>query len=269
MIPAQAVIQKLRRDLTLGSLLRGMLLVAALACVFVEAIDASSAAGGSFALAAVGAVWMILSYRSIRGSQMAAASPALIAAGDLEQAEENIEAALGSFSLFRSAKLRSLHHLLLLRHAQRRYAEAAVLCSELLNHRLGSLSGLSRSTRLVLADSLLEVGDTYGAHRALAGLYHERLTLGEALELTLVQLEYEARVGAWGAMIQSVQRKTQLAELMTAEKGARAQALLALAARRTGATEWEAFLRRRAELLGDVNELVTRRPVLKELWVAA
>jgi hypothetical protein len=212
---------------------------------------------------------MVLSYRSIRGSQMAAASPALIAAGQLEQAEQHIEEALRSFSLFRSSKLRSLHHLLILRHAQDRHAEAAVLCRELLGHRLGALSGLARSTRLVLADSLLEVGDLWGAHQALSGLYRERLTLGEALELTVVQLEYEARVGAWAAMMASVRRKSQLAELLSADKAARVQALLALAARRVGATDWETYLRRRAELLTDVNDLLSRRPALKELWTTA
>jgi hypothetical protein len=42
--------------------------------------------------------------------------------------------------------------------------------------------------------------------------------------------------------------------------------MLALAARRTGRTDWEHFLRRRAELLADVSDLTAKRPVLSELW---
>jgi hypothetical protein len=48
--------------------------------------------------------------------------------------------------------------------------------------------------------------------------------------------------------------------------GARVQAMLALAAKRTGRTDWANWLRRRVELLVDVRELATQRPLLWELW---
>ena len=60
----------------------------------------------------------------------------------------------------------------------------------------------------------------------------------------------------------------QLAELMPQPAGARSQALLALAAKRTGRPDWEGWLRRRVELLADVQELCVRRPILWELWRA-
>ena len=72
-----------------------------------------------------------------------------------------------SFSLFRTVKLLSLHHLAVLRHAQRRWRDSAMLSQALLRQRLGSLQGVSRSSRLMLADSLLELGDLRGAHEAL------------------------------------------------------------------------------------------------------
>ena len=159
----------------------------------------------------------------------------------------------------------SLHHLAVLRHAQRRWADAAVLCKALLDQRLGSLKGLSRQSRLVLADSLLELGDVQGAHDAISGLYSQRLTLAEGLSLLAVQLDYLSRIGAWEAMLEGAQSKVQLAELTNAHNAARAQALLSLAAKRLGRSELQEYLWRRVELLADVNELIAERPALRDL----
>ena len=46
-----------------------------------------------------------------------------------------------------------------------------MLCQALLGERLGPLNALSRAARLILADSLLEVGDIHGTYAALAALY--------------------------------------------------------------------------------------------------
>src|SRR5262249_20447833 len=153
------------------------------------------------------------------------------------------------------------HHLALLRHAQKRWPDSAELCRALLNQRLGGLKGLARQSRLILADSLLELGDLRGSYDAISGLYQERLTLGEAIRLLAVQLDYLWRVNAWESMLEGVQTKVQLAELMNTPAAARTQAMLALAARKLGRTEWEIWLRRRVELLVDVRQLVQDRPI--------
>ena len=44
------------------------------------------------------------------------------------------------------------------------------------------------------------------------------------------------------------------------------QALLALAAQNCGRSDWADWLRRRAELLADINDLTRDRPILGELW---
>jgi hypothetical protein len=266
-INTEAAILRLRRDLTLSSVLKGGLLFLALASFFIEAAGVKLL-GGSMMLALIGFLWLVLSYRSVKGSRIAAVSPSLIAAGNYEQAERHIDEALRSFSLFRTVKLRSLHHLAVLRHAQRRWGEAVILCRTLLSQRLGPLAGVSRSTRLMLADALLESNDVRGAYEALAGLYMDRLSLTEALELQAVQLDYLWRVEAWDAMLAGLKQKVELAELMPARRSARVQATLALAARRRERADLENWLRRRAELLADPADLIAQRPVLAELWPA-
>lgn len=268
MLTAQSAISRFRRDLTLGALLRGALLLTALIAMGLNLVPTAVKFDGTLVLLAVGVVWVVLSYQSVRGTRLAAESPSLIAAGDLEAAEEQIEQALRSFSLFRSAKVLSLHHLALLRHAQRRWQDSALLCRTLLGQRLGTMRSISKPSRLVLADALLELGDVPGAYRVLTELYKERLSLTESMNLLLVQLDYESRIGAWASMLPvgGIYQRLQLAELMPATNAARAQSLMALAALRLGRRDWAEWLRRRAELLADPAELIRERPALSDLW---
>jgi hypothetical protein len=263
--PAHAVISRVRRDLTLSTVLKICLGLAAAVAIWSPAA-LGNIANHSVLLLGVGVVWLVLSYRSLKGSRLAADAPSLIAAGRYEAAERHIDQALRSFSLFRTTKLLGIHHLATLRHAQRRWNESALLCRALIRQRLGPLAPLARASRLTLADSLLEMGDPAGAHEAVVPLYQERLTLGEALQLLSVNLDYQARVGDWRQMATRIETKTQMAELMPAAQAARAQALLALAAKRIGRDDWASWLRRRVELLADVQELCVRRPMLWDLW---
>ena len=118
----------------------------------------------------------------------------------------------------------------------------------------------------MLADALLELGDVRGAADAIAGLYEQRLSLAELMKLLTVQLDYQSRLGLWNEMMTGITTKVQLAELMPAPSAARTQAMLALAAKHAGRADWCDWLRRRAELLTDVDRLTNDRPVLWELW---
>jgi hypothetical protein len=267
-IPAQHAISRLRRDLTMGTALNVLLAIGALACLVLPISARLGGFGGIMMLTLVGVVWLGLSYQSVKGTRLAAGSAGLIAAGQLEVAEHQIESALRSFSLFRTGKLMTLHQLAVLRHAQKRWEDCAQLCRELLKQRLGAVRNLEKPTRLMLADTLLELGDVDGAYQTLSVLHQQRLTLGEALNLLAVQLDYEARINAWGQMFSGIAAKTQMAELLPAPKAAGVEALLALAAKKVGRTDWSDWLRRRVELLADVNDLTRARPILWQLWTA-
>lgn len=261
MLAVDTAINRVRRDLTLSALLKVALGMAVVACLMVGP-DSVRIAG----LVGITSLWLWLGVNSARGSRVAAESPLLIASGQFEEAEKNIEHTVRSFSLFRAVKLQSLHHLAILRHAQRRWQESAALARALLGQRLGPLQPLSRSTRLLLADSLLEMNDLRGTHEALAGLYREALSLTELLNLLAIQLDYSARVGAWQWMMQGAMSKVQLLELLPAASSARAQSFLALAAKKIGRLDFSDWLRARAQLLADVERLARERPMLKELW---
>jgi hypothetical protein len=264
MLPADLAITRFRRDLVIATLLRTALLVAAVGCVLAGPVLGHD--DGVFVLVAVGALWVFLSYRSMQGTRIAADSPSLIAAGEFDRAESHIDAALRSFSLFRTAKLLSLHHLALLRHAQRRWRESALLCQAVLSQKLVNLGGLPRTTLLLLADSMLQLGDLKGAFEAINRLYRYRLSLGEALTLQMLQLDYGWRIGAWESMLQGVGVKVQMSELMPTLNSARSQAFLSLAAKKTGRTELAEWLRKRAQLLAQPSEIASDRPILEEVF---
>jgi hypothetical protein len=261
MISAERAIKTLRRDSTISAVLKWSVVGG---LILLPLTGRGLPLGGVFLVIGIG--WVALSYFSARGSSMAADSPSLIASGQFDAAEQEIEKVIRSFWLFRSVKLLGLHHLAMLRHAQRQWRESALLSRALLRQKLTGLPGVARTARLVLADSLLELGDLAGAQETLLSIYAQRLTLVEAMNLLLVQLDYESRIEAWPAMFSNITAKLQLAELMPATSSARTQAMLALAADKTGHPDWSAWLRRRAELLIDVNELTAQRPILKQLW---
>lgn len=264
MITAESAVRALRRDLVMASLLKYALVAAVVVCLLFGPFYGSGLSLGVSVFLICG-VWLVLSYRSAKGSSLAADSPLLIASGQFDEAEQRIERVLRSFPLFRAVSILSVHHLAVLRHAQRRWRESALLSDAILQSRLGSLQNLSRTSRLMLADSLLELDDVNGAYQAISKLYDERLTLAEAMNLLVVQLDYESRIGAWEAMTRNMVAKVQLAEIMPGTSAARTQALLALAAMKQGRHDWAKWLASRAALLTDVNALVTDRPLLKEV----
>jgi hypothetical protein len=261
MLTAEAAIHRTRRDLTLGIALKVLMPLAVFACFLV-----GSESLRLFMLFGVIGGWVALGLSSVRRAQLVAMSPSLIAAGRFEEAEQQIDEAILAFSPFSAAKLRPLHHLALLRHAQRRWQETALLCRELLGHRRKVLRGLSNPARLILTDALLEMGDVRGAYDALAILHRERLSLAEILHLTVLQLDYSARIGAWKSMVENMPGKLQFVELMPTDAAAHAQALLGLAAKKLGREDWAKWLGDRARLLADVEPLMEQRPMLRELW---
>lgn len=265
LLPARTAISRFRRDLTFSRLLKGLFVLAVPGAFLLRAAGVAWV-DPLMVLPVIACVFLVLSFGSVKGSRLVADSPSLIAAGQFEEAEKRIDEALRSFSLFRHVKVLGLHHLALLRHAQKNWPESALLCRALIGQPQNNLQGVGKPARLMLADALLEMGDVRGAGEAIGALYEQRLSLPELMKLLVVQLDHQSRVGAWGEMASGITTKVQLAELMPALSAARAQALLALAAKKAGREDWAGWLRRRAELLADVQKLAAERPVLWEVW---
>jgi hypothetical protein len=268
MISAQVAIVRFRRDVLIGRVARVGMFV-----LLVAAVASMGQSDTSLGLGVVGGAMLLgfivlEGYRYSKFSRQAADWPAMIATGRFEQAERQIDSSLRSFSIYRGAKLLGLHNLAMLRHAQQRWDEAAILCRALLDQQMAMARSLAKPSRLLLADSLLQVGDLNGAYEALSRLYEQRLSLAEAMTLLQLQLEYSWRVGAHAAMVWGLAAKIQLAELMPALSAARTQAYLALAAHRLGQTELADWLGQRVKLLVDAEKFAAEMPGIGEVWNA-
>ena len=220
---------------------------------------------------AVGVLYFVVLVAGVQSRQLVLAAVPLIAAGDFVEAEQQLGQSLRSFSLLRSTKLIGLQQLATLRHAESKWADAARICRELSNRRGGTGrpgSGFDVQNRLMLAESLVELGDVHGAGVELLGLASLQLDLRETLLLTLVRLDVQSRMGHWEAMMADPQATMNLIELMPTVPAARAYALMALAADRVKAAGWRALFARRATLLMDANDIVANRPIVREALTA-
>jgi len=270
MLSAQVAIVRFRRDVLISRLAGVLLLALAVAAIVAGAGDEQSGWGRSITggglLAALMAFFLYQGYRDLQSSRRAADWPAMIATGRFEQAERQIDLSLRTFSLYRRVKVLSLHNLALLRHAQQRWDEAAILCRAVLDQQVPMARALAKPSRLLLADSLLQAGDLGGVYDSLARLYDQRLSLAEAMTLLQLQLDYSWRVGAYEAMLAGLPAKVQLSELMPSALAARAQAFLALAAHRLGRADQASWLGRRVKLLVDPDRFAGEMPGIVEVW---
>lgn len=260
-IGTQQAISLFRRWLMLGRAIR----IALWAALVAMALLGSYLVVG-FPLLAVAYVMIMVA--TTRTTRLALEGSSLIAAGQLDLAEDSVGRSIRGFSVHRDGKALGLQQLAMLRHAQKRWADSAALTRELLARQPAkpSASEMEKQSRLVLVDSLLELGDIQSAGLELARLEQLPLNLKELLSLTALRTDFLARSGEWNGLFQQIERTTALAEIMPARMGARVEAMLALAAKKLGRDDWASYLTRRVELLVDMDELVKHRPMLWELW---
>ena len=223
--------------------------------------------GWALALVAIGWFAAAIAFvgLGVRARRLAADAIPLIASGAFDVAEDRITRSLASFSVLRSTKLVGLQQLAMLRHAQSRWTDAAGLTRELLARQRGYRErAFEVPTRLVLAESLTELGDLAAAARELDVLGRARLDLRETLLLTLLRLEFEMRRDDPHAILANFPRTLAMLELLPPPLTARAHAILAWAAWRAGDAGRHAFCAARTRLLStDLDALIAERPTLR------
>lgn len=211
-------------------------------------------------------IWVLLAFNGMRETRNAMHWPSLIASGQLDEAERQIEIAIRGFSMLRSVKLMSLHHLAVLRMAQRRWQDASDLSAALLSYRLPREKSLTRASLMVLANAAVQIGNLSAAYGAIGRLRGDALLLDERLGLLNIESLYLVKIGAWRSLLSGIDVKARMAELMPCEMAAQTQACLALGARRAGRGDWESYLKERVGLLCEAAKLYAEEPLLRELW---
>jgi hypothetical protein len=261
-LPVRSLIARVRRQRGMARATRWALVAAFVSGVIVSGSPRYGQVGTGIVMAVV-AWWMLLSVRTARNQQSALSAGPLVEAGRFDEAEQAIGEGLSRFSLYRGPKQASLHNLAAMRFAQHRYQDAADLAIELLTFARSPQQ--RRSLNLMLAECALELDHLPTAQTALSAVAGE-MPLRDTLKLMELQVEYCVKIAAWPQATEHLPLKAELSELLPAEPAQRVQALMALAAMKQGKGDWSTWLRRRAELLGDIDPLLRRRPVLQELF---
>ncbi len=266
MIHVEQAIRRVQRDVVIVWVMHILLAMAVIAAL----VGGSAIGIPPILLAAIPCIlWVLLAVNGVRETRTALQWPTLIASGQLDEAERQIERSIRGFTVLRSVKLLSLHQLAVVKMAKRQWSDALKLSKAIAGHRLPKDQTLERASTLVLAGAAVQSGAMQDAYIAINRLRVMPLTLEEKLSLLLIECTYCGRLGAWAQLMEGLRDKLRLAELTPTELAAQIQGWLALAARKCGRKDWADYLIERCQLLMDPNDLRLLEPAFNELWEAS
>ena len=262
-VQLQTVLARVQRDLWLATAAKAMLLLVAMACLFLpDGNDNPLVSINTLGLLTVCILWLALTLSSVKGGQAAHEVDAMLAGGDYDAAEAGLQKLLRRFSIYRGTKLMACHKLAILVHTRQQFSQSVQICRLLLTQRLGPLA---IDSELLLADALLMLGEPKGTHAHLSRLARCHLNLSQQLTLLPIRLGYELRCGAPDAALARLNTKIHLISLMPPFEAAQSSALLAMAARREGKPLLCKYLWTKARLYADIERMTDRFPELAAL----
>lgn len=266
MISVEKAIARVNRDLALAWGIH-----VALGVAMLVALVAGTATGihPMLLVSVPCALWIVLAINGVRETKAAMEWQGLIASGQLDEAEKQIERRINGFGVLRSVKLMSLHQLAVVKLGQKQWGDALKLSRALTSYRAGKQQSLHRAGLLVMAGAAVNEGAYPDAYVAMSELRRMPLTLDEQLSLLPAEVMYCARLGEWRSAMDNLQAKLRLVELLPASLAAPVEAWLALAAKRCNRLDWSAYLKQRAELLVEPAQLRAEEPAFAELWAAS
>lgn len=248
----------MRRQLEASTWTKRLLIAAFVVGYIGTLLPSEDAAATALILMTVAmAGWIAGVFVSARTGRMAQHVAVLIASrAPHAQVERAIGEALSRFTLYRTVRVVLYHQLATLRHQQGRFDEASMICATLLvQSDLGLAGRLRHALLLILTEARLQRHDAPGAYAPLTAMHRlgDALSLGERVQLLGLQVRYETMSGHDHAALANLSAKLPMLELLPPAAAGRCQRRLAEAAERTGRTRLAAWLRERAELLGDVD----------------
>ncbi len=250
---ASQLVRRLRTQFAVASLWRAVMVIvitASLVAAMLPALTPSQSRAMWMVCVVTAGCWIImvlLGFRQARSSNQAAI---YIATGRLDLAEKQLrEAALG-FNLYRRGKLLACHNLAVVAHGRKDFLTAATLSTAVVRLAHGTLRGVSRICRILLADSLLELGDPEAAHVAIHPVRWDdpQIPLEEQLLVLPIWLRCEAAMKRDDDLLADMRHKVKRAELLEAPKASLCHRILSDACARRGLKKAAEFLRRRADL---------------------
>ncbi len=247
----------LKRQLLIDTVLRWMVALGVIGGLLIGLVweDTGAHVLSLVVIMVVAGGWVAVSLINARVAQQL---PMLTAAvyTDPPRAEAGLAAAIRRRPLQRRVRLLLFHRLAMLRHRQQRFAETAAICQTVLAQPMrrsligfSSINDVRNNLLLMLAEARLQCKDVVGSYVALTELAQSPLSLLESLQRVALQTQYEIAAGYPQAVMQGLEGKVLLAELMPAAQSGAVHAMFAVAAAKVERHDIADWLRRRAELL--------------------
>jgi len=257
-------LRRLRRDLSVTRSLRLLSFLALMAVVVSSSQLPSPMNKRVFFGVFIGTLilWAFTMMQAARFGQQLRTASTLLNIGRLEDAEVWLQRVLKQFSWSTQVKTMAAQHYAALFFRRDAHEQVVQICQELLKERMAHIENVWVNTRLMLADSLLLLGQVPAAYDAIRPLYDSPLSLVDRMRLLPIQLRYELGADYATAAVQNLPEKVELAELLDSPRASLVHALLAEACRRLGMAEEQTFLAERAWLYYDVDQLTSRYPVI-------
>ncbi len=267
---ARDLVLSIRRQMWISSGLRFVLLVGITAGIVATPFYAETSALLNIiwmTSAFCGIAWVSLTALSLRQIRAANQAVVYMASGRLDLAQSQFISAANQFTLYKQGKLMACHNLAVVIHGQGHFEAAANLCDGVVSWRRKPLKPLGWTSRLLLADCRLSLGDTPAARAALEPLSMKEPSINLEEQLLLLAIDTRCKVtsGSHAAAIDDLPWKIRRAELLESPRAALVHLLLSEACRRTGDLAKADFLQRRAELYYDTTELFEDYPGLRNL----
>jgi len=260
----ESVLRTFRRQLAVARAVRFSVVIAT-AATFTWAVAMPESASQwvlGLMVGVVVAMWLNMLIGAARVTRDLQAGSALLATGQLDEAEYWLKRAVTRFSLTAHTKLLAGVELATVLFRRDRYVDVVSVCREVLRHRVSRLRNVWIGARILLADSLLQIDEINAAYEAMRPVYDTRLTLTDRMKLLPVQLRYELAADHSSVSVNALAEKVQIAELLDASQAALVHALLAEACRRESMPVQQAFLVNRAKLYHDLEPLAERYAVI-------
>ncbi len=257
--PDASVTQRFNRQMRLSLLMRWCLGVSLLVVLVVfYRGDRSTQAWTMAILGLMAALWIAMSWRTIKQVRSARTSSTLMAQGRLDEARQQLLQVLEGPSPLRSSKILACHYLAVTAHLANAHREAASISRALLRHRLGSMKGIATATRMVLADALLMLNDTAAAGPVMHDIQQSQLTLTDRMTLLPIELRYQLASDQLEQAVDDLPDKVKVADLLDSSSAALTHLLLAEACRRMDMPQQGQYLLHRARLLADLQPIVEK-----------
>ena len=260
-----ALLRGFRRQVLAARAARIAAVLAAVALIVWSGLEAEGGGRRASLLVLIAGIagWLAFVMEAVRLARQAQAGSVLLATGQLDRAESWLRGVMERFTFSVRAKLLAAQQLASLKFLQGGYADVVAICRELLRQRLSGLQGVAFNTRLMLADSLLNLERTQDAYDALRPIYDQPLSLSDRMKLLPIQLRYELAADHSATTVTDLPAKVQVAELMESDRAGLTHALLAEACRRESMPAQYAFLRERARLYTDLSPIAEKYPLLR------